>query len=136
MNKVSLMGRLVRDPEVRYSQAAEPLAVARYTLAVEKRFKRQGESEADFISCVSFGKSAEFIEKHVKKGQRIVVCGRLQTRSWEDNDAIKHYVTEVVAEEHYFADSLKNKEAAQKAQADDAGFYPVDDTIEDSDLPF
>lgn len=136
MNKVSLMGRLVRDPEVRYSQAAEPLAVARYTLAVEKRFKRQGESEADFISCVSFGKSAEFIEKHVKKGQRIVVCGRLQTRSWEDNDTIKHYVTEVVAEEHYFADSLKNKEAAQKAQADDAGFYPVDDTIEDSDLPF
>ena len=136
MNKVTLMGRLTKAPEIRYSQSDEPMAVARYTLAVEKRYKRQGESEADYISCVSFGKSANFIEKHVKKGQRIVVCGRLQTRSWEDNDNHKHYVTEVVAEEHYFADSLKNKEAAQKAQADDAGFYPIDDTIEDSDLPF
>ena len=136
MNKVMLMGRLVREPEVRYSQSADPVAVVRYTLAVEKRFKRQGESDADYISCVTFGKSAQFIEKHVKKGQRIVVCGRLQTRSWEDKDNNKHYVTEVVTEEHYFADSLKNKEAAQKAQADEEGFYPIDDTIEDSDLPF
>ena len=109
MNKVMLMGRLVREPEVRYSQSADPVAVVRYTLAVEKRFKRQGESDADYISCVTFGKSAQFIEKHVKKGQRIVVCGRLQTRSWEDKDNNKHYVTEVVTEEHYFADSLKNK---------------------------
>ena len=136
MNKVMLMGRLVRDPEVRYSQASEPVAVARYSLAVEKRFKRQGESDADYISCVTFGKSTQFLEKHVKKGQRIVVCGRLQTRSWEDKDNNKHYVTEVVTEEHYFADSLKNKEVAQKAQADEEGLYPVDDTIEDSDLPF
>ena len=81
MNKVILMGRLTRDPEVRYSQGEQATAIARYTLAVEKRFKRQGESDADYISCVTFGKSAQFIEKHVKKGQRIVVCGRLQTRS-------------------------------------------------------
>ena len=114
MNKVTLMGRLVREPEVRYSQSADPVAVVRYTLAVEKRFKRQGESDADYISCVTFGKSAQFIEKHVKKGQRIVVCGRLQTRSWEDKDNNKQYVTEVVTEEHYFADSLKNKEAARQ----------------------
>lgn len=136
MNKVQLMGRLTRDPDVRYSEGNEPLAVARYTLAVDKRYKRQGESSADYISCVAFGKSAQFIEKHVKKGQRIVVCGRLQTRSWEDNNNNKHYVTEVIAEEHYFADNLKNREAAQKAQADDSGFFPIDDTIEDSDLPF
>ena len=136
MNRVTLMGRLVRDPEVRYGQGSEPLAVARYTLAVEKRYKREGEKNADYISCVAFGKSAQFLEKHVRKGQRIVVCGRLQTRTWSDNDNNKHYVTEVIAEEHYFADSIKNKEAYQKAQADDTGFYPIDDTIEDSDLPF
>ncbi|MBR3598522.1 MAG: single-stranded DNA-binding protein [Lachnospiraceae bacterium] len=135
MNKVTLMGRLVRDPEVRYSPDGTT-TVARYSLAVEKKYKRQGESDADYISCVTFGKSAQFIEKYVRKGQRIVVYGRLQTRSWEDEDHKKRYATEVITEEHYFADSLKNREAAQKAQADEDGFYPIDDTIEDSDLPF
>ena len=136
MNKVTLMGRLVRDPEVRYGQGADPLAVARFTLAVERKYKKQGENDADYISCVTFGKSAQFIEKHIRKGQRIVVAGRLQTRTWTDNDNNKHYVTEVVTDEHYFADSIKNKEAVQKAQADDEGFYPLDESIEDNDLPF
>ena len=86
MNKVILMGRLVRDPEVRYSQGAEPLAVARYTLAVNRRFKRQGEQDADFIGCVAFGKAGEFAEKYFKKGQMVSIIGRLQVRSWDDNE--------------------------------------------------
>lgn len=81
MNKVILMGRLVKEPEVRYSQGAEPIAVARYTLAVNRRFKRQGEPEADFINCVAFGKTGEFAEKYFKKGQLVAITGRLQVRS-------------------------------------------------------
>ena len=86
MNKVILMGRLTREPEVRYSNGAEPLAVAHYTLAVNRRFKRKDEPEADFIPCVAFGKSGEFAEKYFRKGQLVAVTGRLQVRSWEDNE--------------------------------------------------
>ena len=88
MNKVILMGRLTRDPEVRYSQSSEPVAVARYTLAVNRRFKRKDEPEADFIPCVALGKSGEFAEKHFRKGQLVGVIGRLQVRSWEDKEEI------------------------------------------------
>ena len=108
MNKVILMGRLTRDPEVRYSQGAEPLAVARYSLAVNKRFKRQGEPDADFIPCVAFGKNGEFTERYFRKGQLVSVVGRLQVRNWEDDEGRKRVTTEVVVEEQYFADS-KNK---------------------------
>ena len=157
MNKVILMGRLAREPEVRYSQGTEPLAIARYTLAVNRRFKRQGEPEADFINCVAFGKTGEFAEKYFKKGQMVSVVGRLQVRSWEDNEGRRRWSTDVIVEEQYFAegkhDSEKNgrskpapeqsrpaaaqsKPAKQIGLAEQEGFYPIEETLEDDDLPF
>ena len=144
MNKVILMGRLVRDPEVRYSNGPEPLAIARYTLAVNRRFKKQGEADADFIVCVAFGKAGEFAEKYLKKGQMISVVGRLQVRSWDDNEGKKRWSTDVVVEEQYFAESKASFEgnreaapaAAPKQTAPSDGFYPIDESMEDDDLPF
>lgn len=139
MNKVILMGRLTRDPEVRYSQGAEPLAIARYSLAVNKRFKRQGEAEADFIPCVAFARQAEFAEKYFGKGQMISVVGRLQVRNWDDSNGNKRTTIEVVAEEQYFAESKKsNVENSRKRENDGIGegFYPIDDDVKDDDLPF
>lgn len=139
MNKVILMGRLTRDPEVRYSQGSEPVAVARYTLAVNRRFKRKDEPEADFIPCVAFGKIGEFAEKYFRKGQLVGVIGRLQVRSWEDKEGKKHWTTEVIIEEPYFAESKKNSNAAapkEGGQAPADGFYPIDESVEDDDLPF
>ena len=105
MNKVILMGRLTRDPEVRYSTGNNPMAIARYTLAVDRRIKRDGEAEADFISCVSFGKTAEFAEKYYRQGLKIVVSGRIQTGSYTNREGQKVYTTEVVVEEQEFAES-------------------------------
>lgn len=139
MNKVILMGRLTRSPEVRYSQGAEPVAVARYTLAVNRRFKRKDEPEADFIPCVALGISGEFAEKYFRKGQLVGVIGRLQVRSWEDKEGKKHWTTEVIVEEQYFAESKKNSNAAapkEGGQAPADGFYPIDESVEDEDLPF
>lgn len=102
MNKVILMGRLTKDPEVRYSQSKEATAVSRYTLAVNRKFKRDGETEADFINCVAFGKSGEFAEKYLKKGLLIAVVGRLSVNSWTDQEGKKHWSTDVIVEEHYF----------------------------------
>lgn len=137
MNKVILMGRLVKEPDVRYSQGAEPLAVARYTLAVNRRFKRQGEPEADFINCVAFGKLGEFAERYFTKGQMVSITGRLQVRSWEDKNRQKHWTTDVIVEEQYFAESKKdNREKIPAGQPDVDGFYPIDESIEDDDLPF
>lgn len=99
MNKVVLMGRLTRDPDVRYSQGETPLAIARYTLAVDRRFKRNGEQDADFINCVAFGRTAEFAEKYLKQGTKMVVSGRIQTGSYTNRDGVKVYTTEVVIEE-------------------------------------
>lgn len=150
MNKVILMGRLTREPEVRYSQGAEPLAVARYTLAVNRRFKRKDEPEADFIPCVAFGKSGEFAEKYFRKGQLVAVTGRLQVRSW-DKDGERRWTTEVIIEEQYFAESKNSQPAAaeqgrkdtgegkaakENGQAPADGFYPIDESVEDDDLPF
>lgn len=149
MNKVILMGRLTREPEVRYSQSSEPVAVARYTLAVSRRMKKNGEQEADFIPCVAFGKSGEFAEKYFRKGQMVAVTGRLQVRSW-DKDGERRYTTEVIIEEQYFAEgknsqpapeqsrpaATQEKPAKQMGLADSPGFYPIDETIEDDDLPF
>ena len=160
MNKVILMGRLAREPEVRYSQGGEPIAVARYTLAVNRRFKRKDELEADFIPCVALGKSGEFAEKYFRKGQLVAVTGRLQVRSW-DKDGERRWSTEVIIEEQHFAegkhDSEKNggskpapeqnhpaaaqsKPAAQTGKqmglAEQEGFYPIEESVEDDDLPF
>ena len=137
MNKVILMGRLTRSPEVRYSQGAEPVAVARYTLAVNRRFKRKDEPEADFIPCVAFGKSGEFAEKYFRKGQLVGVIGRLQVRSW-DKDGERRYATEVIIEEQHFAESKNSSNAAapkEGGQAAADGFYPIDESVEDDDLP-
>ena len=142
MNKVILMGRLTRDPEVRYSQGAEPLAIARYSLAINRRFKRQGEADADFIPCVAFGKQGEFAERYFRKGQMVSVVGRLQVRNWEDNEGKKRVTTEIVVEEQYFAESKASSQSNQTASApkktEDVGdgFYPIDESIEDDDLPF
>ena len=150
MNKVILMGRLTRDPEVRYTQGATPLAVARFTLAVNRRLKREGEPDADFIGCVAFGKQGEFVERFFKKGQMVSVVGRLNVRSWDDKDGTKRWSTDVVVEETYFAESKTSCEGRMAAGGNDfsdapkqqtqsnksEGFYPIDESIEDDDLPF
>ncbi|MDD3279224.1 MAG: single-stranded DNA-binding protein [Lachnospiraceae bacterium] len=105
MNKVILMGRLTRDPEVRYSAGENATAIARYTLAVDRRFKRDGDATADFIGCVAFGRSAEFAEKYLRQGLRIVVEGRIQTGSYTNKDGNKVYTTDVVVEQQEFAES-------------------------------
>ena len=105
MNKVILMGRLTRDPEVRYSQGAEPLAVTRYSLAVNRRFKKEGEPDADFINIVAFGKSGEFASKYFRKGQMVAVTGHLRISSYDDKDGKRQYYTDVVVEEQHFAES-------------------------------
>ena len=105
MNKVILMGRLTRDPDVRYSQGENATAVARYTLAVDRRFKRDGDQSADFIGCVSFGRQAEFAEKYLRQGTKIAVTGRIQTGSYTNRDGQKVYTTDVVVEEQEFAES-------------------------------
>lgn len=111
MNKVLLMGRLTRDPEMNYTNSAEPLAVCRYSLAVNKRFKRDGEPDADFINCVAFGKTGEFADKYFQKGQMVSVVGRLQVRNYEDKDGNKRVSTDVVIEEQFFAESKKSFES-------------------------
>ena len=118
MNKVILMGRLTRDPDIRYSAGENSTAVARYTLAVDRRFKRDGDQSADFISCVAFGRSAEFAEKYFHQGIRIVVSGRIQTGSYTNRDGNKVYTTDVVVEDQEFAES-KNASAENSA-----GFTP------------
>ena len=150
MNKVVLMGRLTRDPEVRYSQGENALAIARYTLAVDRRFKRDGEQTADFINCVVFGKSAEFTERYFRQGMRVVVCGRIQTGSYTNRDGQKVYTTEVVVEDQEFAESKSASDnyaashpqtsapapsmpAPGAASAD--GFMNIPDGI-DEELPF
>ena len=146
MNKVVLVGRIVRDPEVRYSQGENPTAVARYTIAVDRRFKRDGEPTADFINCVTFGKSAEFVEKYFRKGLRISISGRITTNSYTNKDGIKVYTTEVTVEEQEFAESKAASDAhtgggfqsapqpAPAAPAGD-GFMNIPDGI-DEELPF
>ncbi|MBQ8663519.1 MAG: single-stranded DNA-binding protein [Eubacterium sp.] len=119
MNKVILMGRLTRDPEVRYSQGEQSTAVARYTIAVDRRFKRDGDAQtADFIGCVAFGRQAEFAEKYFRKGTKIAVVGRIQTGSYTNKDGQRVYTTDVVVEEQEFAES--------KAASADNGFQPAD----------
>lgn len=109
MNKVILMGRLTRDPEIRYSNAAEPLAIARYTLAVDRAISRArrdaGEQAADFINCTCFGRDAEFVEKFYRKGQMVSVVGRIQVRSYDDQQGQRRWTTDIITSEHFFAES-------------------------------
>ena len=105
LNKVILMGRLTRNPEIRYSQGEKPVCIARYTLAVDRRFRREGEQEADFIGCVAFGRQGEFAEKYLQKGTKIVICGRIQTGSYTDKEGKTRYTTDIVVEEQSFAES-------------------------------
>lgn len=138
MNKVILMGRLTRDPEVRYSQGAQPLAIARYTLAVDRRGSKQGEQSADFINCIAFGKSGEFAEKYLHQGTKIVVTGRIQTGSYTNRDGQKVYTTDVVVEEQEFAESKKNTQPAPEPAPAGGyeGFINIPDNVEDEGLPF
>lgn len=134
MNKVILLGRLTKDPDVRYTQSENMLAIARYTLAVDRRFKKEGQPSADFINCVAFGKSAEFAEKYMTKGRLFGVIGKIQTRNYENDKKEKVYVTEVVVEEQYFADSKKDdkKDINELLKTDDDKLKELDDI----DLPF
>jgi single-strand DNA-binding protein len=146
MNKVILMGRLTRDPEVRYSQGERPTAVARYTLAVNRTFKRAGEPDADFINCVAFGRTAEFAEKYFRQGIRIVISGRIQTGSYTNRDGVKVYTTDIIVDEQEFAESKASSEqsaaafggrpsmAAPSAPIGD-GFMNIPDGL-DEELPF
>ncbi len=105
MNKVVLIGRLTRDPEVRYTAGANPVAFGRYTLAVDRRYRRENEPTADFINCVTFGRNAEFAQKYLKQGTKIAITGRIQTGSYVNRDGNKVYTTDVVVEEQEFAES-------------------------------
>ena len=142
MNKVILMGRLTRDPEVRYGAGENSTAVARYTIAVDRRFKRDGEQSADFIGCVASGRNAEFAEKYLRQGTKIVLTGRIQTGSYTNRDGQKVYTTDIVVEEQEFAESKaagnggqNNYSRPSAAPSDADGFMNIPDGIDD-ELPF
>ena len=150
MNKVVLVGRVTRDPEVRYSQGNNATAVARYTVAVDRRFKRDGEPTADFIPCVVFGRSAEFAEKYFRQGMRVLVSGRIQTGSYTNKEGQRVYTTDIIVDDQEFADSKNSaggngdnggygyqptsRPAPTSAIGD--GFMNIPDGVEDEGLPF
>ena len=134
MNKVILMGRLTRDPDIRYTQSSNTL-VASFSLAVNRRFVKEGEErQADFINIVAWGKTGEFCSKYFSKGQQIGLVGRIQTRTWDDEQGQKHYVTEVIAEEVYFAGDKKNSDNSENNNVDTTNTDY--DTFQGDDLPF
>ena len=139
MNKVILIGRLTRDPETRWSAGDNALAISRYTLAVDRRFHKDGEPSADFINCVVFGKGAEFAEKYLRQGTKIAVSGRIQTGSFTNREGKKVYTTEVVVEDQEFAqskdgDAPKDK-SKEEPKTDADGFMNSADAIDEA-LPF
>lgn len=145
MNKVILMGRLTRDPEVRYSQGERSMAIARYSLAVDRRGRRNQDSEqtADFISCVAFDKAGEFAEKYFKQGMRVLVSGRIQAGSYTNKDGVKVYTTDIVVEDQEFADSkgasdggYKKTQRPEPSNSIGDGFMNIPDGLEDDALPF
>lgn len=141
MNKVIQIGRLTGDPEVSYSQGAERTCIARYSLAVDRKFKRENEPTADFIRCVAFGKNGEFAEKYLRKGTKIAIVGRIQTGSYTDRNGQKVYTTDVVVEEQEFAESKNASDNSYSApsrpvpSAAGDGFMNIPDGI-DEELPF
>lgn len=145
MNKVILMGRLTRDPEIRYSQGANSLAIARYSLAVNRSFKRDGEPDADFFNCTAFGRNAEFAEKYLKQGTRILISGRIQQDNYTNKDGQKVYSVQIIVDEQEFAES-KNAAGGESggyqpsarptpSAAVGDGFMNIPDGI-DEELPF
>jgi single-strand DNA-binding protein len=140
MNKVILVGRICRDIEVRYSQGDKPTAVARFSVAVDRKFKTDGQPEADFPSCIAFGKTAEFLEKYFSKGMKIVVEGRLTTGSYE-KDGVKHYTTDVTVENVEFAEGKREDGSQGRSSRPEPsaamgdGFMNIPDGIEEG-LPF
>lgn len=140
MNKVILMGRLTRDPEVRYSTNGNNTAICRFSIAVDRRFQKPGEErQADFIPVTAFGKTGEFVSKYFAKGNRVALVGEIRTRTWDDAEGKKQYATDVIAEEVHFADSKRSEGGAparvnggNTGMAENDGFYP----LEDEDLPF
>ena len=147
MNKVILMGRLTRDPDIRYTQGENSMAIARFNLAVDRRIKRDeagGQQTADFISCVAFGKTAEFYEKYTHQGIKLVIVGRIQTGSYTNKDGIKVYTTEVVVENTEFAESKNSSTEGNYASSarpeplseTEDGFMSIPDGLEDDGLPF
>lgn len=144
MNKVILCGRLTKDPEVRYSQGATQMCIAKYNLAVDRRFKRDGDTSADFINCVVFGKAGEFAEKYFRKGTKIIVSGRIQTGSYTNNNGQKVYTTDVVVEEQEFAESKnqnggtyqnQNTQPTPPPMPAEQDFMKIPDEFDES-LPF
>lgn len=139
MNKWHGIGRLTRDPEVRYSQGENATAVARYTIAVDRKYKKEGEQTADFISCVAFGKNGEFAEKYLHQGMKVGITGRIQTGSYTNKDGAKVYTTDVVVEEHDFCESKGATGDNQNTPApttDADGFTNMPDGVDDDGLPF
>ena len=137
MNKVIEIGRLVREPEIRYSQGASSTCVARYTLAVDRKFKQEGQPNADFINCIAFGKLGEFAEKYLHKGVKIAVTGRIQTGSYTNKDGQKVYTTDVVVEEQEFCESKSQSNSQpQPAPINDNSWMSIPDNLDDSSLPF
>ena len=141
MNKAIFMGRLTRDPEIRYSQGANATAIGRFTIAVDRRFKKEGEPEADFFNCTCFGKIAEFAEKYLKQGTKIVISGRVENDNYTNKDGQKVYGTRILVEECEFAESKANSSTAEQKPQNTAnnevkeGFVNIPDGI-DEELPF
>ena len=137
MNKVQLTGRLTRNPEIRYSQSAEPVAVTRFGIAVNRKFKKDGEQDVDFINCVVFGKLAEFIGKYFTKGKMIGIVGSIITNSWTDDKGQKHYSTEVKVEEAEFLEKKENSDNVSNEKHLEENFVESQEVIDDEDkLPY
>lgn len=143
MNRAILMGRLTRDPEVRYSSGEKSMAIARYTLAVDRGFKRGGDSNeqtADFIPCIAFDKAGEFAEKYFRQGMRVLISGRIQTGSYTNKEGQKVYITEIIIDTQEFADSkgenTGGRSKKQEANVDEDGFMNIPDGVDDEGLPF
>ena len=139
-NKFFGIGRLTKDPDVRYTQGEKSMAIARYTLAIDRKFKKEGEQSADFISCVAFGKNGEFAEKYLRKGTKIAIFGRVQTGSYTNKDGQKVYTTDVIVEEQEFCEK-KGEGESQNAPKTDEGFMDLPGDISDEcpfgeDIPF
>ncbi|WP_124068040.1 single-stranded DNA-binding protein [Clostridium sp. E02] len=146
MNRVIIMGRLTRDPEVRYSQGERTMAIARYTLAVDRRGRRNqdgNEQTADFINCIAFDKSGEFAEKYFRQGMRVLISGRIQTGNYINKENVKVYTTDVIVQEQEFADSKNTSDDGnqstnrpEQSSASGDGFMNIPDGVDDQSLPF
>ena len=137
MNKVIEIGRLTKEPEIRYSQGASSTCIARYTLAVDRKFKQEGQPNADFINCIAFGKLGEFAEKYLHKGVKIAVTGRIQTGSYKNKDGNTVYTTDVVVEEQEFCESKSQSSSQpQPTPSNDNSWMSIPDNLDDSSLPF